>query len=90
MRTGGRWLFLLVAMMPGSAMAQLHCYLTARPPPIPVDSRIQSPGAPFIPAPTCRTARDDRGRSVHRPERRFAFTTEAQLLFPVVNHTFKR
>jgi hypothetical protein len=87
MRTCGRWVFLFAALVPVPAMAQ-PTRVTSLPRPAadaPNLQQAQAPDAPFIPGPDVPTGPPTTAMEVFtHPERRFAFTAEAQVLFPVV------
>src|SRR5207253_2764538 len=81
----GRWLILLTALLPVPAAAQTTV-VTSLPRPAVFVQDPPAPAAPFIPPPDVPTGPPATAVDLFaHPERRFAFTMEAQLLFPVVH-----
>jgi hypothetical protein len=79
------WLTLLIAVLPVSALAQ-NMVVTSLPRPSENAAVLQEPlPPPFIPAPDVPLGPPTAIDVFTRPERKFAFTMETQLLFPAIH-----
>ena len=80
-----RWLILLISLLPATAMAQTTV-VTSLPRPAGFVQDPPSPSTPFIPPTEVASGPPTTAFELFtHPERRFSFTMEAQLLFPVIH-----